>query len=292
MQRKVFALLLLVLLMLLTGCRGNVPSGTVASTGDTPTTTQSAQIKITAKGREYSVEEIQEGILKAFNTEFYYAGNGHVHLNRNLILNKTLNYDLVFVDHEFLPYVLLIVNNLEHPLSTEEEPLYSFGIAFSEQGMEEKFYTIGTVTRTELTYMTEVRGETYLGSYSLHITEIVKPQHEQMSEEWKQRAEAAIRRYMDKNDFSSEKEKNLEPGKYHVYIKGFSKGDVDSVIVFEHENGNVYEGGYYFVHDISETLPADLNHVELVEDPSDSYYKKWLDKVRENAALHMEYWVQ
>jgi len=55
MQRKVFALLLLVLLMLLTGCRGNVPSGTVASTGDTPTTTQSAQIKITAKGREYSV---------------------------------------------------------------------------------------------------------------------------------------------------------------------------------------------------------------------------------------------
>lgn len=288
MKRNVFAVLL-VIMMLLTGCRGNIPS---TPTEDNPTTTLSAQIKITAKGREYSIEEIQEGILKAFNTEFYYAGDYDVPMNRNLVLNKTLNYDLVFVDHEFQPFVLLIVNNLEHPWSTEEEPLYKFGIAFSEQGMEEKFYTMGTATRTELTFMTEERGETYLGSYSLHITEIVKPQHEQMSEEWKQQAEAAIRRYMDKNDFHYEKEENLEPGKYHVYIKGFSKADVDSVIVFEHENGNVYQGLYYFVHDISETRTADLNHVELVEDPGDSYYKEWLDKVRENAALHMEYWVQ
>ena len=299
-MRKWFAFTMVIcLLIAMTACRRNVPGATVASTGDTQKTAPSnaetnppsMQIKITAKGREYAIEEIRQGILKAFHTEFYYAGNDALHLNRNLILNKTLTYDLVFVEDQFLPYVLLIVNNLEHPLSTEEEPLYSFGIAFSEQGMEEKFYTYGTAASNTLAYMTEDRDEVYLGSYSLRVSEIAKPQHEQMSEEWKQRAEAAIQLYMDKNDFYSEKEKNLEPGKYQVYIKGFSKGDVDSIIIFEHENGNVYQGFYYFVHGISEAQPADLNHVELVADPSDGY-GQWLEKVREGAALHMEYWVQ
>jgi len=272
---------------------------TLASTTNTPATTpsiaetipQSVQIKITAKGKEYSIEDIQRGILKAFHTEFYYASDDNLHLNRKLILSKTLTYDLVFVDDQFLPYVLLIVNNLEHPLSTEEKPLYSFGIAFSEQGMEEKFYTYGTTSSNTLAYMTEDRDEVYLGSYSLHINEIAKPQHEQMSNEWKKQAEAAIQRYMEKNDFYSEKEKNLEPGKYSVYIKGFSKGDIDSIIVFEHENGNIYQGFYYFVHSISTELPADLNHVEFVANSSGSY-KEWVDKVRESPALHMEYWVQ
>ena len=289
----------MIVALLISGCHRNTSHATLTSTVNTSATTpvtaetipQSVQIKVTAKGREYAIEEIRQGILKAFHTEFYYAGNDALHLNRNLILNKALTYDLVFVEDQFLPYVLLIVNNLDHPLSTEEEPLYSFGIAFSEQGMEEKFYTYGTAASNTLAYMTEDRDEVYLGSYSLRVSEIAKPQHEQMSEEWKQRAEAAIQLYMDKNDFYSEKEKNLEPGKYQVYIKGFSKGDVDSIIIFEHENGNVYQGFYYFVHGISEAQPADLNHVELVADPSDSY-DQWLEKVREGAALHMEYWVQ
>lgn len=292
-------LIILIIALLMSGCMGKTPNTTVASTGDNTTTMPSTaetaplsgEVKITAKGRTYSIEEIQQGILKTFHTEFYYASNDDLHLNRNLILNKALEYDLVFVDDLFQSYVLLIINNLEHPLSTEEKPLFVFGIAFSEQGMEEKFYTFGTTTRDTLTHMTEERNKMYLGRYFLHISEIVKPQHEQMSEEWKQRAETAIQRYMDKNDFYSKTEKNLEPGKYHVYIKGFSKGDVDTIIVFEHENGNIYQGFYYFVHDISADTPADLNHVELVSEP-DGDYAQWLDKLKENAALSMEYSVQ
>lgn len=292
-------MIILIVALLVSGCQSKVPNGANVSTRDnlitvpsiTETIPQSTQIKITAKGREYAIEEIQQGILKAFQTELYYAGNDGLHLNRDLILGKTLIYDLVFVDDQYLPYVLMIVNNLEHPLSTAEEPLYRFGIAFSEQGMEEKFYTFGTASEKELNYMTKSRGEVYLGSYSLHISEIIKPQHELMSEEWKRQAETAIQQYMDKNDFYSEKEKNLAPGKYHVYIKGFSKGDVDTVIIFEHENGSIYQGHYYFVHDIAEKLSADLNHVELIADPSESY-DQWLDKVRESAALHIEYLVR
>lgn len=292
-------IIILMIALFMCGCQRNEPSETVASTGDNDTTTlstaetnpSSAQIEITAKGKDYSIEEIRQGILKAFHTEFYYAGDTSLHLNSQLILNKTLTYDLVFVDDPWVPYVLLIVSNLEHPLSTEEKPFYSFGISFSEQGMEEKFYTFGTATQEELAFMTEERGCAYLGNYSLHISEIIKPQHEQMSNEWKQMAQTAIQRYMDENDFYPEEEKNLEPGKYHVYIQGFSKGDTDTIIIFEHENGNVYEGYYYFVHDISEELPADLNHVGLVTDPS-AGYGLWLDKVREGAALHIEYLVR
>lgn len=292
-------IIILMVALLASGCQNKMTNETIVFTEDNLATTPSAaetdppaaQIKITAKGREYAIEEIQQGILKAFQTELYYAGNDGLHLNRDLILGKTLIYDLVFVDDQYLPYVLMIVNNLEHPLSTAEEPLYRFGIAFSEQGMEEKFYTFGTASEKELNYMTKSRGEVYLGSYSLHISEIIKPQHELMSEEWKRQAETAIQQYMDKNDFYSEKEKNLAPGKYHVYIKGFSKGDVDTVIIFEHENGNVYQGDYYFVHDISAESSANLNHVELIEDPSESY-AQWLDKVRESAAINMEYYVQ
>lgn len=290
---------ILTVILLVCGCQRSAPNATVATTGDNTTlppstaetTTPSVKSKILAKGKEYSIEEIQQGILKAFNTEFYYASDDDVHLNRNLILNKALEYDLVFVDDGVQSYVILIVNNLEHPLSTEEKPLYSFGVAFSKQGMAEKFHSFGKQPRDALTFMTEERGGVYLGNYSLHISEITKPQHEQMSDEWKWLAEAAIRRYMDKNDFYGEKDKNLQPGKYHIHIKGFAVGDTDTTVVFEHEDGDVYQGFYYFVHDISKDTPADLNHVELVSELN-ANYAEWIEKVRENATLSMEYSVQ
>ena len=187
--------------------------------------------------------------------------------------------------------MLLCVNNMEHPLSTEEEPKIMFGVAFSDYGMAEEFCTFGATSEEEFENIVDSRGTVYLGKHTMCIGEISKPEHEQMSAEWVQAAKSAIRLYMDKNDFHYEAEKNLAPGNYRVYVKGFSKGDTDSRIIFEHENGSLYEGLYYFVHDISQDSVADLNHVALVSEPDEAYMQR-LAKVRENAALIMEYSVQ
>ena len=45
------------------------------------------------------------------------------------------------------------------------------------------------------------------------------------------------------------------------------------------------------MHDISQDSVADLNHVALVSEPDEAYMQR-LAKVRENAALIMEYSVQ
>lgn len=284
-MKKLTILIALLLVCSFVGCKAaempkeTQPQGTQAPTESIP---PSVQEKITVKGRAYSVEEIRQGILRAFHTEFYYAPNDTPHLNRDIILNKTLNYDLVFVD-DSLPHILLIVNNLEHPLSTEEKPLYCFGVAFSERGMEEKFYIFGTAGADTLAYMTELCEEVYLGSYSLCISEIEKPRHEQMSEEWKQRAKTVLQQYMDTNKFSSETEKNLESGRYHVYIKGFAQSDTDTSVIFEHENGTVYESHYHFVHDATGgPSPASIENIS----------PDCLEKIKLNAAFEMVYEVE
>ena len=96
--------------------------------------------------------------------------------------------------------------------------------------------------------------------------------------------------YMDDNNFDkSDPTLNLAAGNYHVYVQKFFKSDADSTIIFEHENGSVYTGRYNFVHECSGKFPADLNHVELVENPDDELFQLYLDKVRADPAVSMEY---
>ena len=185
-------------------------------------------------------------------------------------------------------YAVLLFNNLEHPLSTKEEPKYCmFGIAFTKYGIESTFYAYGARDPDDFAYYTEECNAEYLGRYSMCITEITKPQHEQMSDEWKQLAEDAIKQYIAEEDVVGNKHYPLEPGKYCVYIKGFSEADQDTTIYFEHEQGKIYEGFYYFVHNISKDRPADLNHVRPYFEPSERD-ETMLKKIRENAALVIE----
>ena len=79
----------------------------------------------------------------------------------------------------------------------------------------------------------------------------------------------------------------MSPGKYNVYIQGFSESDDDTDIYFENEDGDIYRGLYYFIHNVSkhtESWPADLNHVERLEDAGTFAF----EKVRANAVLSFE----
>jgi len=95
--------------------------------------------------------------------------------------------------------------------------------------------------------------------------------------------------YMDENDFHNDKEKDLQPGKYMIYVQGFGKGDLDSRIFFEHESGRIYEGFYYFVHTNDGEGPADLNHVSSEVYDLYGMSAEYYEKVKLNAALQMEY---
>lgn len=275
-------LLLIVLLLVLSGCNidNTYNSSTPNSTPDT----------IAVYGRNVSVEEINQGIQAAFNTVLYYYGDGQFYP----FLNKTIEYELFFdpnTQYRFFPQVYMIVLNAENPLSTDQTPrLYKFSISVTENGLQSYFHEQSHVTKQDTTAYLE-DGASYLGRHSMCISEVVPPTHEKMSDAWKQSVGAALRLYMDKNNFYSEPGKNLPAGKYRVHVQGFSECDTDSTIIFEHENGTIYTGIYLFVHDITEGKPADLNHVELVEN-AEPDYMEYLNKIRLNAAFSMEYAVK
>ena len=72
-------------------------------------------------------------------------------------------------------------------------------------------------------------------------------------------------------------------------MQGFDPADVDSKIAFEHEDGTIYFGSFYFVHNIVPDRPADLNHVGIPEYSTREECMKRLDKIRSCAAISMEY---
>lgn len=241
--------------------------------------------KITVDNRTFSVEEINNGIRNVFNTVLYYHTNGQLHQ----FVNKPIEYELYFSSKQetSFPQVHIIITNAEHPLSSVQLPkLYKFGVRLTEYGLQSDFCEQSYVEPQEdwSVYLTDQT--VYLGHYSMDASQITQPMHEEVSDQWKQHAEAAIRLYMNKKDFYSEDSKNLQEGKYNIYIQGFSESDVDSTIIFEHENGQMYLGQYYFVHDIAEEKAADLNHVELIKD-IDAECMEYLDKLKQNAALHI-----
>lgn len=280
MKNGRFLLVLLFFVIVLNGCN---TAGTHKDVDETLTTQF-----VKADEKTISVEDINIGIKAVFNNVLYYNPNGRF----NQFLGETIEYDLFFMqstDAVLLPRVYIIITNMEHPLSNEQSPkLYKFGISITKHGLQSDFYE-QSFAHAQGDWKSNVpEGASYLGHYAMCISEVTPPTYEVMTDQWKQRAAAAIRLYMDKNDFYSEKDKNLEAGKYEIYIQGFSESDVHSTIVFEHENGQIYLGQYYFVHSISNEIPADLNHVELVEN-ADADFMEYLSRLKLNAAMCMEY---
>lgn len=256
---------------------------------------------ITINNKVFSIEEINEGIRNTFNNVLYYNGNddtsNYLTSNKNIILNKEIKYELYFEPNSndgtnsfvFPQKIYFVITNIQHPLSSaEKSQLYVFGIDITEWGLRSDFSYQGHTPQEE-PYSFINNKTVHLGSQTLHIDEVQKPEHEEMDDEWKKKAQKAIQLYMDKNDFYADKDDNLEPGKYHVYVQKFSKSDKDSTIIFKNQNGIIYVGYYYFVHDISADNAADLNGVELVENANEKAFQIYLDRVRSNPALEMEY---
>ncbi len=270
-----FLTVLLTLMIVMSGCEGN------------ETTVIPDAIEVNEQS--ISVAEVNSGIETVFNNALYYYEDGQL----SQFLNKKLEYELFFIpstETAALPRVYMIVTNVKHPLSTEQNPLlYKFGIQISEYGLQSDFYEQSYAQQENGASFPD--GAVYLGQYSMSINQIEQPVYEEMTDQWKKQAETALRLYMDDNNFDSDTEKNLQAGKYQVYIQGFTKNDVDSTVIFEHENGQIYVGRYHFVHDISDEVSADLNKVELVED-IDPQFMAYLDKLRLTAALTMEYQVE
>lgn len=256
---------------------------------------------ITINNKIFSVEEIKNGIKNTLNSVLYYYGNDdtsdYLTSNKNIILKKDLKYELYFKPNSnnkadafiFPPKIYFAITNIQHPLSSPDNILlYEFGIDVTEWGLRSEFSYQGNTTKGK-PYSFIGDDTIYLGSHTMRIDEIKKPEHEEMDDEWKKKAHKAIQLYMDKNDFYADKDDNLEPGKYHVYIQKFSKSDKDSTIIFKNQNGIIYVGYYYFVHDISDDNAADLNGVELVETANEKAFQIYLERVCSNPALEMEY---
>ncbi|MBQ9838141.1 MAG: hypothetical protein IJO56_01400 [Oscillospiraceae bacterium] len=243
---------------------------------------------IYTNGNSHQIEEINTGILTVFNNVLYYHEDGVFHA----FLDRQIEYELFF-DPGFTvisePKVYFIIENMEHPRSTAETTmLYKLGISISERGLQTDFSEISHVYKSEDVLEYLVEGGTYLGHHTALINNISAPIHEEMSEQWKVRAEAALRRYMSENDFYSDEQKNLPEGEYDVYIKGFSETDIDGTVVFVHEDGRVYRGEYYFVHNILDGQTADINRVLPIEG-TDIDLAEFVDRIRQNAAFHMKY---
>ena len=264
-----------------------------------------ADVQVTVNGRSFSIEEINAGIKDTFNSVLYFYGDNdtgeYLFSNKNLVLHKDLEYELYFYKSNFdtvasdifnPPRVFLVITNIQHPLSTENNPLlYELAIDVTEWGLRSYFHSEGHTPKMEayVYYGVEL---VYLGSYTMRIDEIVEPPFEVMNDEWKENTKSELRLYMHKNDFYVGKpEDSLEPGYYHVYVQKFFKSDMDSIVIFEHENGNTYWGFYYFVHENSGSYFANLNKVRLAEDVGNESFDAYIEKVRANSAVSMEYLV-
>lgn len=285
-------------IILLCGCKDSNKT-----TKDDTLNSSDSPVSVTVNGKSISIDEINAGIKDTFNSVLYYHGDddtsSDLTYNKNIILKKDLKYELYFEPNSnsglksfvFSPKIYLVITNIQYPLSSEGTPqLYEFGIDITEGGLRSNFYNQWHGPQIE-TYIS-AKELVYLGSYTMRIEEIKKPTYETMNDEWKENAKSAIRLYMDMNNFYGDKSYNLAPGNYHIYVQNFSKTDKDSIIIFENENGSIYTGYYYFVHDISPSHPADLNKVALEESSNEKSFETYLEKVKLDPALAMEYTVK
>ncbi len=254
---------------------------------------------ISVNGKDYRTNEISEEIQNTFNSVLYYHGTiGDFITDTNAVLNKEIRYELYFKPNYseesssiMSPQVFGIIVNMEHPSSTENCFVrYAFGIDLTEYGLKTDFSYLGQMSPND--YSALVDASVYLGSHSVNIEEIKRPTYEEKTKEWKDCVESAVRLYMDENDFYAEEGKNLKPGNYRIYIQNFSEGDQVSTIIFEHDNGDIYSGVYYFVQEATKDMRADLNKVALIKGDELPTFKEYFDKVKLNPAVSFEYTVK
>jgi len=255
----------------------------------------------TINGREFSIEEINTGIKDTINNQLYLYGR--VGGLRNNDIPYDIEYELYFDPSHYgysekYPFwepktVFLFVTNMPNPIPADETSFYLYGIPVTEWGLRSDFCLISKYTKKIPLYYYDEVELVSLGHYTMRIDDIVKPQYVTMDAVWIENTKNEIRMYMDYNDFyKGEPDENLVSGNYRVYVQNFFKSDDDSTIIFEHENGNIYTGWYNHVHGNSGNYPANLRHVELVENPDEESFKSYLDRVREDPALIMEYIVK
>ena len=268
------------------GCNNDTPTESAKNTRTGQT--------IVINETQFTLEQINMQIQEKINNDVYYSGysteSDNIFLNRDLFLNQLLEYKLYYVPAQADPLQLLIdpaeiqivITNLVHPLSATKGQRYLYQIAFNinETGLQ------SNCMYRNISAEAEPDG-VFLGNFSMYFSELTKPQHEVMSDDWKERARAALALYMDRNDFSAIDNYNLPAGNYCVYIAGFSEADTDATVIFKHEDGSIYQGTYYFIHDISGDHPADLNRVTLVGDAD--AMEEYITRLQDNAALSMEY---
>lgn len=256
--------------------------------------------RITINGRTFTIEEIIEGVMDTFNCQMYLYGNDptsdNILCNKELILHQDIEYELCYRPpgpYSLYGRIIVMMPNMLHPYSTDENPrVYFFGIFISEIGLESDF-SLGDSCPQNISLSTESGEDIYLGSYTIRIDEVTRPPFEVMDTEWVENTENAIRLYMD-GDYHAELgiKHDLEPGNYLAYVQPFFRADVRGYIIFEHENGNVYWGWYDWVHDDIGDYPASLNHVELAYNPNDASFLSYLEKVRSDSQVNLEYSVK
>ncbi len=124
----------------------------------------------------------------------------------------------------------------------------------------------------------------------LYMNEIIKPEYETMDSQWQENVKKEVKMYMDMvAEGEYLQDEPFKPGLYTIYVKKFFESDEWSRIFFEHENGMVYEGFYYFVHWVTGNLYANLNHVEPVCEPDDPGYVSMLNKISSDPAVMFQY---
>lgn len=277
--------------VLLCGC-GCVKENTNSESADLP------EKSITVNGRVFTVEEIKKGIEYTFNYNLYYH-DGFAHMKKEQILNNTLEYDLFYLpckkkyDYVYYDKIFLILTNVPYPFPSGQEPEVCIkGININKRGMQSEFCNQGGICK-EKPYSflkSDDYDETavFLGSHSIRIDEIKTPKHEQMDDAWKEVVKKEVQLYIDNSDTLAPEE-NWAPGKYNVYIRGFSESDDDTRIFFESENGDIYFATYYSIHFIAkhtDIKPANLSYRVLEQWPELGHHS--FNQVRANAVLSFE----
>jgi len=255
---------------------------------------------VTINGRQFSVEEINAGIKDTFNCRLYYHNDTtstNFSHNEDLILHKDIEYQLYFYDgkgsHLWYEQIYMLITNTQHPLSTEGNPLlYCFGIDITEWGLKSDFSFEAHLPENEPFILYEYE-MLHLGNYTMRIDEVTQPQFEVMDTEWIENIKKAIRIYMDYKEFYEDfTYQNVTSGHYQVYMQKFFKSDDVSKIFFLHENGNVYFATYWRVHGVSGEHMASLSPVVLIDSPISESFQAFLDMLRSDPAVSLEYSVK
>jgi len=260
---------------------------------------------VVVNGRAFSVDEIIDGIKAVFNSDMYYFGLDWY----EPFFQKDVEYDLYYAQRVGVASapekaIHMIITNVLHDLSSENEFLYQVvGINITEYGLLDGFYYRSYGSWEDMV-LTRHEGENYLGHYIMRIDEVIPPQYEPKDAEWQESTIKVIQEYMDQTllDYADE-DYALKPGNYHVYMRNFPRGETYSLVVFEHQNGDVYWGQYCHLNYTSNEYAPYISHVSRIDwenlDESAGWEQEdaemlrgYIEKIKLDPAISFEYAVK